>query len=39
MNITSVFFFVVDPPEYIIYVYSWNSSELYFNYSNLFNQQ
>lgn len=32
-------FHVVRPPEDIIYVYSWNNNELYFNYSNLFNQQ
>ena len=32
-------FHVVRPPENIIYVYSWNNNELYFNYSNLFNQQ
>lgn len=31
-------FHVVRPPEDIIYVYSWNNNELYFSYSNLFNQ-
>lgn len=32
-------FHVLRPPEDSIYVYSWNNKELYFNYSNLFNQQ